>query len=233
MCVVTTDHGEIRNEIDVDNLISGANSLTDVKSNYPNPKKIFREASMNLKECISNDKDVNAFIPENGKEVASSTKVLGHVLNVDTYTLSLKSTRSCVIGVIQTERTTLWNDHIGREVSMNDYLALSYVHEKKKTWIKKLLSEGQLLTTLKEIEAVVSSCPLVYVGDDVNSNITLTPCKLSSLNPNIGVPEIDCDLSNPTINPFASNRDRLLKIWKKGQRLLDLFWNMWRERTIR
>ena len=50
-----------------------------------------------------------------------------------------------------------------------------------------------------------------------------------SLNPRIGVPEIDFDLSDPTFIPFASTSNKLLKIWKKGQKLLDSFWKMWRE----
>ena len=39
------------------------------------------------------------------------------------------------------------------------------------------LSNEQLLTILKEAEAVVNSRPTVYVVDDVNSHITLTPAQ--------------------------------------------------------
>ena len=37
------------------------------------------------------------------------------------------------------------------------------------------LTSEQLLTILKEAEAVINSRPLVYVGDDINSYMTLTP----------------------------------------------------------
>lgn len=99
----------------------------------------------------------------------------------------------------------------------------------RKTLNRKLLSEVQLHTTVKEIEAVVNSRPLVYVGDDINSRITLTPSQFLCLNPNLGVPEIDCNLSDPTFIPYTSNSEKLLKLWKKGQKLLDVFWKMWRE----
>ncbi|XP_053380514.1 uncharacterized protein LOC128548907 [Mercenaria mercenaria] len=45
----------------------------------------------------------------------------------------------------------------------------------RKTLGRRLLTLIQLQTLVKEAEAVVNSRPLVYVGDDVNSSITLTP----------------------------------------------------------
>lgn len=91
----------------VDNLITGAISVTEAISIYSDPKKIFREASMNLREWISNDKVVDTFIPESDTEGVCSTNVFGHVWNVNTDTLSLESTLLCVIGGNQTKRTTL------------------------------------------------------------------------------------------------------------------------------
>lgn len=49
----------------------------------------------------------------------------------------------------------------------------------------------QLQTFLKEIEAVDNSRPLVYI--DINSNITLSPKHLLTVNPNIGIPESEFD----------------------------------------
>lgn len=57
----------------VDNLITGAISVTEAISIYSDPKKIFREASMNLREWISNDKVVDTFIPES--EVVSVQQI--------------------------------------------------------------------------------------------------------------------------------------------------------------
>ena len=42
--------------------------------------------------------------------------------------------------------------------------------------IEKLcLTYEQFLTILKEVEAIINSRPLVYIDDDINSNISLTP----------------------------------------------------------
>jgi hypothetical protein len=56
---------------------------------------------------------------------------------------------------------------------------------------RKLVTDIQLQTLLKEVEAIVNSRPLVYVGDDLESNITLTPHHFLTLNPDIGVPNLD------------------------------------------
>ena len=93
----------------------------------------------------------------------------------------------------------------------------------------KLLSVIQLQTVLKEIEAVVNSRPLTYVGDDINSSITLTPRHFLTLNPDTGIPELELDDKDSDFRPSESSSDRLLHIWKKGQKLLDAFWNIWRE----
>lgn len=37
------------------------------------------------------------------------------------------------------------------------------------------LTEKQLVTVLTEVEAVINSCPLVYVNADINSSMILTP----------------------------------------------------------
>ena len=74
------------------------------------------------------------------------------------------------------------------------------------------LTNEQLLTVLKESEAVVNSRPLVYAGNDIQSHITLTPAHFLSLNSNIGIPNIDTDDDND-FNPNAANE--LLQTWKK------------------
>lgn len=59
----------------------------------------------------------------------------------------------------------------------------------RKTIGRRLLTTVQ--TLLKEIEAVLNSRPLVYVGDDINSNIPITPAHFLALNPKIGIPQIE------------------------------------------
>ena len=97
---------------------------------------------------------------------------------------------------------------------------------------RNLLKETQLQTLLKEIESVINSRPLVYVGDDIESNITLTPGNFLTMNPNIGVPEFEYDQDDPDFNPYESSTDRLLFIWKKRQKLLNVFWKIWRDEYL-
>ena len=94
---------------------------------------------------------------------------------------------------------------------------------------RTLLTQIHLQTVLKEVEATVNARPLVYVGDDLESNITLTPNHFLSLNPKTGIPELEYDKKDSDYNPFESSAERLLQIWKKGQRLLQSFWKIWRD----
>jgi hypothetical protein len=98
----------------------------------------------------------------------------------------------------------------------------------RKTIGRNLLTLIQLQTLVKEIEAVINSRPLVYVGDDIQSTITLTPSHFLTLNPNIGIPEC-LEENDSDYSPYESSVDRLLNIWKRGQKLLNKFWKVWRD----
>ena len=95
---------------------------------------------------------------------------------------------------------------------------------------KLCLTNGQLLTVLKEAEAIINSRPLVYMGDDINSGITLTPAHFLSLNPNVGPSnfslEDDHDIS---FRPKVNSTENLILIWKKGLKHLEKFWQVWRD----
>ena len=69
----------------------------------------------------------------------------------------------------------------------------------------------------------------MYVSDDMNSTITLTPRHFLSLNPHIGIPELEYNENDSDYKPYDSTAELLLKIWKKGQKLLDVFWKIWRD----
>ena len=88
----------------------------------------------------------------------------------------------------------------------------------------------QLLTLLKESEAVVNSRPLTYVGDDINSCAALTPAHFLSLNPQIGLPTYNQDdTDDDDYNPQMTTTERIVTTWKKGLKHLDNFWRIWRE----
>ena len=92
---------------------------------------------------------------------------------------------------------------------------------------KVTLSYVQLETLAIEIEGILNSRPLVYVGSDLESGMAITPAHFLSLNPKIGVAGVD-DISDPDYTPNFSSVHHLLESWKKGQEHLKLFWNHWR-----
>lgn len=100
----------------------------------------------------------------------------------------------------------------------------------RKTIGRQLLNETQFFTILKEIEAVVNSRPLVYVGEDINSNVILTPNSFLCLNPNMIMPKLFDKDEN--YSPQESSAEKLLKFWQKGQKLLDNFWRIWRDEYL-
>jgi hypothetical protein len=102
----------------------------------------------------------------------------------------------------------------------------------RKTLCNKLLTNIQLQTVIKEVESVLNSRPLVYVDSDINSTITLTPGHFLTLNPKTGIFEVDVDESDPDYDPYESSAKRMLKIWKKGQKLLNQFWKIWHKEYL-
>ena len=71
---------------------------------------------------------------------------------------------------------------------------------------KLCLTYDQLLTILKEVEAVVNSRPLVYIEDDINSSMTLTPSHFLTLNPTEGIPTYDADDNDHDFSPNEFHR---------------------------
>ncbi|XP_070567289.1 uncharacterized protein [Ptychodera flava] len=94
---------------------------------------------------------------------------------------------------------------------------------------KVCFTYDQLQTVLAEVEAVVNSRPLVYVGDDINSSITLTPSHFLTLNPSTGIPGTETEDVDPEYLPRMSTSAKLLQTWKKGQSHLNRFWQIWRD----
>ncbi|XP_065204074.1 uncharacterized protein LOC135834164 [Planococcus citri] len=92
----------------------------------------------------------------------------------------------------------------------------------RKTFYQVTLTRRQLQTTAVEIEAVINSRPIVYVGAD--DGMILSPSDL--LNIPFNIPSIyePSDSSN-ILRDIADN-------WKKGQQQLDAFWSVWRNGYI-
>ena len=94
---------------------------------------------------------------------------------------------------------------------------------------RKLLSDDQMHTVVKEVESVVNSRPLVYVGDDIDSTIAITPGHFLCLNPKTGIPETVNDDGDEDYTPYQSSERNVFRIWKKRERLVEQFWRAWRE----
>ena len=100
----------------------------------------------------------------------------------------------------------------------------------RKTIGKICLTNNQLLTVLKEAEAIINSRPLAYVGDDINSGIALTPAHFLSLNPRVGLLSFSLeDDHDITFNPKVNSAETLIRTWKKGLKHLEKFWRVWRD----
>ena len=96
------------------------------------------------------------------------------------------------------------------------------------------LTLSQLTTILTEVEVVVNSRPLVYVGDDINSSHVLVPNDFLSMNSNNVIYD-HCSKEKDKIyqpNATMSNAEKVLKVWKRGQQKLKLFWKLWRSEYL-
>ena len=106
----------------------------------------------------------------------------------------------------------------------------------KKSIGKLRLTSLQLQTTLAEIEATLNSRPLIYINDDLKDQTIITPMHFLSINTKNGAPVIDNeneDKNDPDFNNEKPNSSQsLLETWKKGNRHLDLFWEIWRDQYL-
>ena len=78
------------------------------------------------------------------------------------------------------------------------------------------LTLSQLTTILTEVEMVVNSRPLVYVGDDINSSHVLVPNDFLSMNSNNVIYDHCSEEKDKIYQPNAtmSNAEKVLKVWK-------------------
>ncbi len=97
----------------------------------------------------------------------------------------------------------------------------------RKTIKKKSLSQDQFYTILTEIENSVNSRPLCYVSGDIEDPEILTPRHFLTVNPISDLPILESELDDPDYIPKPSNVTQILESWKRGQHLLQRFWESW------
>uniref|UniRef100_A0AAF5Q7Q7 Reverse transcriptase domain-containing protein n=1 Tax=Wuchereria bancrofti TaxID=6293 RepID=A0AAF5Q7Q7_WUCBA len=72
---------EIKKNLYVDNVIVSSNGTQDALEKYAEMKSIFKEASMNLREFLSNDEEFYAELPQQDRAIRKNTKILGILWN--------------------------------------------------------------------------------------------------------------------------------------------------------
>ena len=97
---------------------------------------------------------------------------------------------------------------------------------------KLYLYRSQLETITIEIEAILNSRPLTYVGDDLASGFALTPAHFLTLNTETGIHGLEEEEGDPTYKPQIGSREMLLNSWSKGQRHLERFWKLWQDEYL-
>ncbi|XP_052788666.1 uncharacterized protein LOC128223425 [Mya arenaria] len=99
---------KIKNDIYVDNLVTGARNITEAIELYSGTKQMFNEASMNIREWISNSVEVNTVIRKSDRATEGLMKVLGHIWDTSSDTFGLNSSTVLEKGVqTETKRTVL------------------------------------------------------------------------------------------------------------------------------
>ena len=88
------------------------------------------------------------------------------------------------------------------------------------------LSFVQLQTLLTEIEAVINSRPLMYVGEEFSLSHVLTPAHLLTGNLCTSQPVL-VHTDDPDYFKSRTNAEHLTELWQKQQRNLDHFWRVW------
>ena len=92
----------------------------------------------------------------------------------------------------------------------------------------KRLTLDQFVVMLAEVEAVINTRPLTYVYEEIESGFSLTPAHF--LNANLRCfPLMDTEVD---YSPTEDSMMALLNNWKKGQKLLNMFWDMWRKEYL-
>jgi hypothetical protein len=104
----------------------------------------------------------------------------------------------------------------------------------QRTLGKQLLTYSQLQTTVAEIACVVNSRPLVRCNAvDDSSTEALSPAHFLARRARPGLPVISAVEDEEYLPPRRKNvAQALLLSWRQGQRLLNVFWDIWRNEYL-
>ncbi|VDM98441.1 unnamed protein product, partial [Onchocerca ochengi] len=95
---------------------------------------------------------------------------------------------------------------------------------------RKLLKERELIILIAEIEGILNTRPLTYVGFD-DYKVT-RPIDFISPNASLDIPT-NYESNQDEYTPHRLNtKNKLLKYWSNTLSALDFFWNLWRDEYI-
>ena len=100
----------------------------------------------------------------------------------------------------------------------------------RKSLGKRILKAEELCTLLTEVEGILNSRPLTYVGEDFNGFI-LTPAHFLCLNNTLTLPGEQLDTNDPDFCVKASG-DLLLQKFNVCQQQLNRFWQLWQDEYL-
>ena len=94
------------------------------------------------------------------------------------------------------------------------------------------LTSSQLQTILTEVEAIINTRPLAYVDNHLENQI-ITPAHFLSINIKTGTPVLTVKSENEETDSTyhveeLNTAEKLLESWKKRQRHLEQFWQLWK-----
>ena len=167
----------IRENIYVDNVITGTNSVHGALQFYNESKKIFDEATMNLRDWTSNNKEVLDKIPLYDQANRRKMKILGLLWDVEDDNMTV--TCNMDTGLIFTKRTVLREiasiyDPLGlfSPVTLHGKMFIQTLWNKKLSWGEQLSEKDKtqwnfISRDLKEISSY--NLPR-YIGLNQNEN---------------------------------------------------------------
>ena len=94
---------------------------------------------------------------------------------------------------------------------------------------RKLLNFDEFVTFLADVELMLNTRPLTYIGDDISSLQVLTPSSFLSGRSNIALPFDDADADDPLFmpTPASTTAASLRAKWTSVQHHLDAVWSTW------